>query len=116
MIVRARVDHKDQGETKLVVQDVEGFEPSQEEIEEARELAANAPPPVRRRLTLTVDGTFPASFLEDLRELVSHHPGDHELELRVGPRRLVLGEEFRVSPSRFRADLSSLPGGPQLVG
>jgi hypothetical protein len=67
-------------------------------------------------LTLSVDGAIPASFLDDLRELVSHHPGDHELELRVGPRRLVLGEDYRVSPSRFRADLASLPGQPQLVG
>jgi DNA polymerase-3 subunit alpha len=116
VIVRGRVDHKEQGETKLVVQDVEAFEPTDEEIEEARELAANAPPPPSRRLTLSVDGGVPASFLEDLRELVLHHPGDHELELRVGPRRLVLGEEFRVSPSRFRADLASLPGAPQLVG
>src|ERR671938_363004 len=106
VIVRGRVDHKEQGETKLVVQDVEAFEPTAAEIEEARELAANAPPPPSRRLTLTVDATVPASFLEDLRELVSHHPGDHELELRVGPRRLVLGEEFRVSPSHFRADLA----------
>src|SRR4051812_40080835 len=116
VIVRGRVDHKDQGETKLVVQDVEAFEPSDEEIEDARELAANAPPPPSRRLTLSVDGSIPASFLEDLRELVLHHPGDHELELRVGARRLVLGEEFRVSPSRFRADLASLPGSPELVG
>jgi DNA polymerase-3 subunit alpha len=116
VIVRGRVDHKEQGETKLVVQDVEAFEPTPEEVEEARELAANAPPPPMRRLTLSVDRTVPASFLEDLRELVSHHPGDHELELRVGSRRLVLGEEFRVSPSHFRADLGSLPGAPQLVG
>jgi DNA polymerase-3 subunit alpha len=116
VIVRGRVDHKDQGETKLVVQDVEAFEPTVEEIEEAREAAANAPPPRSRRLTLTVDRTVPASFLEDLRELVSHHPGDHELELRVGERRLVLGPDFRVSPSHFRADLGSLPGAPQLVG
>jgi DNA polymerase-3 subunit alpha len=116
VIVRGRVDHKEQGETKLVVQDVEAFEPTPDEIEEARELAANAPPPPSRRLTLSVDGSIPASFLEDLRELVLHHPGDHELELRVGARRLVLGEEFRVSPSRFRADLASLPGSPELVG
>jgi DNA polymerase-3 subunit alpha len=116
VIVRGRVDHKDAGETKLVVQDVEAFEPSNEEIEEARELAANAPPPPTRRLTLSVDTNVPASFLEDLRELVSHHPGDHELELRVGARRLVLGQDFRVSPSRFRADIGSLPGAPQLVG
>src|ERR671917_2263762 len=98
VIVRGRVDHKEQGETKLVVQDVEAFEPTPDEIEEARELAANAPPPPSRRLTLTVDTTVPASFLEDLRELVSHHPGDHELELRVGGRRLVLRPGLPLSP------------------
>ena len=116
VIVRGRVDHKEQGETKLVVQDVEAFEPTPEEIDAARDLAAAAPPPLARRLTLTIDAAVPASFLDDLKELVLHHPGDHELELRVGARRLVLGEEFRVSPSRFRADLTSLPGAPELVG
>src|ERR687884_576897 len=76
VLVRGRVDHKEQGETKLVVQEVEDFAPTPEEIKSARELAANAPPPPSRRLTLSVPGTVPASFLEDLRELVSHHPGD----------------------------------------
>src|SRR4051812_534600 len=116
VILRARVDHKDQGETKLVVQEVEAFEPTPEEIEEAREAAANAPPPVLRRLTLEVEGSVPASFLEELKELVSHHRGDYELELRVGERRLLLGDDYRVSPSHFRADLGALSGAAQLVG
>src|SRR4051812_49333161 len=116
VILRARVDHKDQGETKLVVQEVEAFEPTPEEIEEAREAAANAPPPVLRRLTLEVEGSVPASFLEELKELVSHHRGDYELELRVGERRLLLGDDYRVSPSHFRADLGVLSGAAQLVG
>jgi hypothetical protein len=34
----------------------------------------------------------------------------------VGERRLVLGDEYRVSPSHFRADLGVLSGGAQLVG
>src|SRR4051794_21019210 len=116
VILRARVDHKDQGETKLVVQDVEAFEPTPKEVEEAREAAANAPPPPTRRVTLEVERTVPASFLDDLKELVSHHRGDYELELRVGDRRLVLRDDYRVSPSHFRADLSSLSGQAQLVG
>src|SRR4051812_20468929 len=116
VIVRARVDHKDQGETKLVVQDVEGFEPTPEEVEEAREQAANAPPPPSRRVTLEIESSVPASFLEELKELVSHHRGDYELELRVGERRLLLGEDYRVSPSHFRADLGVLSGQAQLVG
>jgi DNA polymerase-3 subunit alpha len=116
VILRARVDHKDQGETKLVVQDVEAFEPTPEEVEEAREAAANAPPPPTRRVTLEVESSVPASFLEELKELVSHHRGDYELELRVGERRLLLGDDYRVSPSRFRADLGALSGAAQLVG
>jgi DNA polymerase-3 subunit alpha len=107
VIVKAKVDHKDQGETKLVVQDVEAFEPTPEEIEAAREAAANAPPPVVRRVTLQVAPAAPASFLEELKELVGHHRGDHELELLVGERRLVLGDDYRVSP-QIRADLGSL--------
>jgi hypothetical protein len=116
VIVKARVDHKDQGETKLVVQEVEAFEPTPEEVEKAREQAANAPPPASRRVTLEVEGSVPASFLDELKELVSHHRGDYELELRVGERRLLLGDDFRVSPSHFRADLGALSGATQLVG
>ena len=40
LIVRGRVDHKEQGETKLVVQEVEAFEPSHEEVEQAKADAA----------------------------------------------------------------------------
>ena len=40
MIVRGRVDHKERGETKLVVQEIEPFEPTPEEI-----AAAGEPPP-----------------------------------------------------------------------
>src|SRR5205807_10126246 len=44
VVVRGRVDHKDQGETKLVVQDVELFEPTPEELEAARAAPAVEPP------------------------------------------------------------------------
>ena len=50
-----------------------------------------------RRLTLHVSPGVPEGFLEELREVVCHHPGEHELLLAVGERRLVLGEDFRVS-------------------
>ena len=52
VIVRGRVDHKDRGETKLVVQEVEPFEPTPEEIAAAgaaAELAPAAAPPRRGR-------------------------------------------------------------------
>jgi DNA polymerase-3 subunit alpha len=115
VILRARVDHKDQGETKLVVQDVEAFEPTPEEVEEAREAAANAPPPPTRRVVIPLAPSLSATFLEELKEAVTHHPGDHELELRVGDRRLLLGDAYRVSP-QFKADIQDLLGTALLAG
>jgi DNA polymerase-3 subunit alpha len=113
VIVRGRVDHKEQGETKLVVQEAEVFEPTPEEVESAREQAGVllAPP----RLKLRVPGGIDAGWLEDLKEVVSHNRGDHELVLCVGDRTLVLGEQYRVSPGRFCAELQELPGAPELV-
>ena len=109
VLVRGRVDHKEAGEVKLIAQEVEPFAPSQQEILRAVEAAAVAP--VVRRLTLQVSPGVPASFLEDLREVVGHHPGDHELLLYVGERRLVLGEQWRVSgTSSCCAELGSLQG------
>src|SRR4051812_35191196 len=115
VVLRARVDHKDQGETKLVVQEVEAFEPTPEEIEEAREAAANAPPPQARRVVIPLATSVSATFLEELKEAVTHHPGDHELELQVGDRRLVLGDAYRVSP-QFKADVQDLLGTALLAG
>ena len=40
VLVRGRVDHKEQGEVKLVAQDVEVFEPTPEEVERAAAEAA----------------------------------------------------------------------------
>jgi DNA polymerase-3 subunit alpha len=109
VIVRGRVDHKEQGETKVVVQEAEPFEPTAEEVERAREQAAIilAPP----RLTLRVPAGIDAGWLEELKELVKHNKGDHELVICVGERTLVLGEQFRVSPGRFCSELEELPGG-----
>jgi DNA polymerase-3 subunit alpha len=107
LVIRGRVDHKDRGETKLVAQDVEAFEPSQEEIDRAR-VAAEHPPEIVP-IVLAVDPGVPASFIEDLKDVVSSFPGDRELCLRVGERRLVLGEAFRVSGSHScLSDLASL--------
>src|SRR5262249_44581768 len=43
VVVRGRLDHKDRGETKLVVQEAERFEPNAEEIAAAPTVAASAP-------------------------------------------------------------------------
>jgi DNA polymerase III subunit alpha len=114
VIVRGRVDHKEAGETKLVAQEVTPFEPSEEEILQAAEQAVVEA--VVRRLTLEVAPGVPAGFLEDLKEVVGHHPGEHELLLAVGERRLVLGPEFKVSASNAcRSELSGLQGAARVV-
>jgi DNA polymerase III subunit alpha len=114
VIVRGRVDHKEEGETKLVAQEVEAFEPSPEEVLAAAEAA---PEPISiRRLTIHVSPGVPESFLEDLREVVGHHPGDHELLLAVGERRLLLGPDWRVSADgACRSELAGLTGASRLV-
>jgi DNA polymerase III subunit alpha len=114
VIVRGRVDHKEEGETKLVAQEVEAFEPTAEEVLAAADLAA-AEPDVRR-LTIQVSPDVPDTFLEDLREVVSHHRGDHELCLTVGERQLLLGPDWRVSADgACRAELAGLTGTFRLV-
>ena len=109
LIVRGRVDHKEQGETKLVAQDVEIFEPSREEVERAR--ADTSVPVVERRVAVTVDTSVSESFLDDLKEVVRSFPGEHQLVLTVGERTLALGPAYRVSGcSACRADLAALSG------
>ena len=114
VIVRGRVDKKEEGEIKLVAQEVEAFEPTAEEVAAAADLADSEP--IARRLTIQVDPGVPEGFLEDLREVVSHHRGDHELLLCVGDRRLLLGPDWRVSADgACRAELAGLTGASRLV-
>ena len=114
VIVRGRVDHKEAGETKLVAQEVEPFDPSEEEVLRATEEAVTEA--IVRRVCLHVSPGVPDTFLEELKEVVGHHPGEQELLLAVGPRRLVLGPEFRVSGSTAcQSELSALHGAARVV-
>jgi DNA polymerase-3 subunit alpha len=114
VIVRGRVDKKEEGEVKLIAQDVEAFEPTAEEVLKAAE--APPPEPLVRRLTIHVSAGVSEGFLEDLKEVVSHHRGDHELLLAVGERRLLLGPDWRVSADgACRAELAGLTGASRLV-
>jgi DNA polymerase III subunit alpha len=111
LIVRGRVDHKEQGETKLVVQDVEVFEPSHEEVEYAKREAATMAAAPPKRVTVSVSGDLPVHFVQDLKDLVHHHRGEYELMLRIGERSLLLGPDFRVADSAsFRSELEELTG------
>jgi DNA polymerase-3 subunit alpha len=107
LIVRGRVDHKEQGETKLVAQEVEPFEPTAEEVASALEASVAEP----KHLWLSVDGRVGDGFLDDLRDVVATFPGDHEIRLRIGARTLILGDGFRVaSTSACHAQLAALTG------
>ena len=53
VIVRGRVDHKEQGEVKLVAQEVEAFEPTPEEVAAAAEAS-------RAQFAPDLAGTSPA--------------------------------------------------------
>jgi len=109
VIVRGRVDHKERGETKLMAQEVEIFEPDHEEVQRAQAEAARAAAhPKRIRLQVQPDATD--SFLEELMVVVRNFPGRDELMLQIGERSLLLGEQFRISASHARHDLVQLPG------
>ena len=115
VVVRGRVDHKDREKTCLIAQQVERFDPTPEEVQQAEEEAAKivlAPSALRLRLDAAV---LPASVLGELKEVLAGFPGESEvvIELRtsVGPRRLKLGPEFRVSRTAgLHAELESLLG------
>ena len=115
VLVRGRVDHKDRERTCLVVQQIDSFQPSAEEVAEAEQAAATAalpPTPLRLRLDAAA---LPASALRDLKELLAGYPGDAEVVIELltsaGRRQLRLGTDFRVAQtSSLHAELDSLLG------
>ncbi len=121
VLVRGRVDHKDRDKTCIVVQQIERFEPTAEEVQAAREQEARrpvAPSALRLRLDATA---LAASVLPELKDLLAGFPGDCEvvieLSTSVGDRRLKLGPEFRVAHSAgLHAELDALLGHAILTG
>ena len=119
VIVRGRVDHKERGETKLVVQEIEPFEPTAEEI-----TAAGAPPADLPRVRAAVVRPPAATahrrsshfvLRVDARRLRRERNRGSEVGVRAssrvtrgccsrwirssGPRRLRFGSGYRVSPT-----------------
>src|ERR1700679_2785428 len=108
VLVRGRVDHKEAGKTCVVVQSAEAFAPSEEEIHAAKvkagKDAARGEAQTRQPLRLRVDpARLQATAIEDLKHLIESFPGPTEVVLEMhttaGPRRLRLGEAYRVAPS-----------------
>ena len=113
VIVRGKIDHTDRGETKLLAQEIEAFDPSPEEIAAAPDPgeapAGRGRPGGAEKISLRVPGEVSAGFIEDLKDLVGRFAGDRDLMLLVGDRTLTLGPDFRVSgTSACLTDLAAL--------
>jgi DNA polymerase-3 subunit alpha len=118
VVVRGRLDHKDRGETKLVVQEAERFEPDSEEIARAG-AAANAP---ARPLKLTLDAAkLTPTLFEELKAVFEHHKGEADVHVAIRPGEgeptvLVLGDDYRVrNSSGLRAELGHVLGPDSLA-
>jgi DNA polymerase III subunit alpha len=114
VVVRGRIDHKEKGETKLVVQEAERFEPDADEVSRAT-VAASSP---REPLKLVIEASQlqrPGLF-DQLKEVFEHHKGEADVHLAVvggedGPREWKLGDGYRVRPSSgLRAELGHVLG------
>jgi DNA polymerase-3 subunit alpha len=118
VVVRGRLDHKDRGETKLVVQEAERFEPDAAEIA----AAPVAPSADTGPFEVPVDaGTLSDSLLEELKSVLEHHKGETDVHLTVrngNGKTIVLqcGEGFRVRPSgRLQSELDHVLGSAALA-
>jgi DNA polymerase-3 subunit alpha len=103
VLVKGRVDHKEAGKTCLVVQSVQTFAPSPEEIERARAQASatRAVAQQPRSVHLRIDAAdLSPSAIDDLKQAIEDFPGPAEVLLDIdtstGTRRLRLGKEYRV--------------------
>jgi DNA polymerase III subunit alpha len=114
VLVRGRVDHKEAGKTCLVVQSVESFSPSEEEIERARtraDVAEKTATALAHPVRLRVDAAcLGASAIDDCKQLIEENPGPAEVVLEIntstGTRRVRLGEAYRVQHTpTLRAEL-----------
>ncbi len=101
VVIRGRVDKMEAGKVCVIVSEAERFQPTETEIEKARaaavERAERAALPLRLRLDAA---RLPITVIEDLKQVLAEHPGESEVVLEVatstGPRRLRLGDDFKV--------------------
>ena len=117
MLVKGKVEQKDQGKVSLVVSSVTKFDPSDAEIEKAKaelaKVAAAAPKALKRRVHAA---QLPATVIDDLRDLFERYPGETEFVLemhtRTGLRRLKFGAGYRVQArdAGLRAELDGILG------
>jgi DNA polymerase-3 subunit alpha len=100
LVVKGRIDHKQQGETKLIAIEVSAFEAT----------------PERKEVRLKVDARIAgAGLIRELAALVKDFPGEAPVYIEavtsVGPKLLELGPGYRVQPvPDFFAEAKALLG------
>ena len=100
LVVKGRIDHKQQGETKLIALEVTAFEAVGE----------------RRDITFRIDARHAqAGVIRELARIVGDFPGESpvfvSLDTTEGPRTLALGPRYRVKPDPdFFAEAKALLG------
>ena len=100
LVIKGRIDHKQQGETKLIAMEVSAFEAVQERTEIRFKLDARS---------------ARAGLIKDLAHLVKDYPGPSmvfvSLETSLGPKTLALGPDYRVAiDTDFLTEARTLPG------
>jgi DNA polymerase III subunit alpha len=112
VIVRGRVDHKEEGRTTIVAQSVESFRPDADEVARAAAAALerSRPRPLHIRVR---EGGCSAAALADLKHVLGTFPGSSVVVIELADqRRVQLGDEFRVDASAgLRAELEHVLGG-----
>jgi DNA polymerase III subunit alpha len=98
LVVKGRIDHKQQGETKLIAIEVSAFEAA----------------PERREVRLKVDARVArAGLIRELADVVGRYPGEAlvyvEAVTSVGPKLLELGPRVQPIPDFF-AEAKALLG------
>ncbi len=116
VVVRGRLDHKDRGETKLVVQEAQRFEPDADEIANAKKRAPAAPAVSSGPFELKLDAaSLSPELVAELKAVFEHHRGEADVHLVVrtngGERQLRFGEGYKVRPStHLRNELDQVLG------
>src|SRR4051794_16999639 len=112
VVVKGRLDHKGRGDTKLVAQEVELFEPTEDEVAKARAARERDSGPLKLRIDASA---FGVSVVEELKTILGQFPGSSEvmlvMETRQGTRELRFGRDYRVRRSAaLDAELAALLG------
>ena len=117
VVVRGRVDHKDANKTAIVVNSVEPFQPTAEDVEKAEaELAKMNIGPQPFPIRIGDVGLLPPTFMQELKELLETFPGDSDVILEMltssgTTRHFRFGPSFRVAPNvSLRAELEQILG------